>query len=1307
MLDTGDDDSSATSSPAPTPRQLLPGKKKRRGARLSKQEREARQQQRLAASQGGAVPSEDCALGAFQERRARLLNHVERGEWNEAGALGGESVQLSEELLQKLLLLGRHRLTTHLATSVAATVPPTALAHLVHQALAAGHVAAAAALARGLGLSDGVDLVEAILQCYESGRVHEAAEAVGGDRALEMRTLHAMLRQSRALAYALQYAPTLRHLPTPDVASLAKIGADARALAASLAVAPAPASSSQGIGATGGRFGAAALAEAVRAHIEGALRASPTFADAHVHTFGSAALGLAANASDVDLCALLPSRRQAHCRDAPGRAKLAPVLTAAVEALRTCGAVSGVQLISEGRTPLVRFEYDADHGSDASNVTDGGGGGGCTSVELCFNNTDGLANTFVMRELLGVRVGGVDGGLHALAAVARLWSKRRGLAGTHNTLNSYSWTLMAAYSVQQHTEAMPVVAASSGAFAALLESPSAADSTSAQAWQRMARASLAPNSGGLDASLQAARMVDVESPTPPSLPLPTTSPTGPWPHPTPPQSVPTESAADAQVGLLVWHFFLLWATDFPYRRRVASLRSPHELTKSSKGWTRRDEQALMLEDPIEASRDLGRLVGRPPMHAMRLDACLALCTLSKGGSLIDDVCAPSDWRVREHARLFGADALRAHLNLPAAAQPMLVTSVAQLQTHVAPALAHARSVALDCEGEHLSRSGRLCVLQLCTDGGALFIIDVLSPDGAAMISQLKPALESTYLLKVLHDCRRDAEALLHQHGVRLSHVFDTQATYALLRSHTASERAAARAARAVNRGGGDPPSSVEHDGEAFVAEGEPMLESTTPAGTPSQPPPQLPPLASSTAVMVISTGAARPTRATREKQKKKVAKEARAQTECAPLGHLVRRFVAGGGAAAKENVGAQMSADASYWARRPLLASQVRYAAADVAVLLPLHRRLVLEMAVVEIQARRRAAAETAAGSMASHDDAGAASELLSGGGALLAAAMERSRAQLSVRDHAFGVTTADELRLHMVLPGLVSNISGYGIFVQIADGLVGLVGLPELLGAPAPDPHAICDTWATVPPSRDVASALSAYRVADALSVRVISLRTANGQRLVGLSLHASRLNPGLDQPSQLIPSDGLFWARVLLVTDERATVSLELPAPCELPRALAFAPPPVATGGGGGAGTRVALDSPDLLTPTSLRDALSIGMLVRVRAAPANGPSLASLADGAAPDGMSPTGNGEAALRTRVISRLPHPMATSGSMVEDRAGGDRSGGGEKRAWESASEADSGEEEEDEEGEEEAVDDEGRHAAKRRRVDPFLSMGL
>ena len=53
-----------------------------------------------------------------------------------------------------------------------------------------------------------------------------------------------------------------------------------------------------------------------------------------------------------------------------------------------------------------------------------------------------------------------------------------------------------------------------------------------------------------------------------------------------------------QLGLLVWHFLLLWAIEFPYRRRVVSLRE-QALSKPDKGWTRKDEHALMLEDPIE------------------------------------------------------------------------------------------------------------------------------------------------------------------------------------------------------------------------------------------------------------------------------------------------------------------------------------------------------------------------------------------------------------------------------------------------------------------------------------------------------------------------------------------------------------------------------------------------------------------------------------------------------------------------------------------------------------------------------------
>ena len=37
---------------------------------------------------------------AFEDRRARLMLHVCRAEWNEAAALGGESVQLAGELLR-------------------------------------------------------------------------------------------------------------------------------------------------------------------------------------------------------------------------------------------------------------------------------------------------------------------------------------------------------------------------------------------------------------------------------------------------------------------------------------------------------------------------------------------------------------------------------------------------------------------------------------------------------------------------------------------------------------------------------------------------------------------------------------------------------------------------------------------------------------------------------------------------------------------------------------------------------------------------------------------------------------------------------------------------------------------------------------------------------------------------------------------------------------------------------------------------------------------------------------------------------
>ena len=1193
------------------------------------------------------------------------MAHVGRAEWNEAGALGAESLQLAQELLSALLPLGRHRLTTHLAAFVTATVPAGALAHLVQRELDEGHVASAAALARGMGLLERFDLVEHVLRCYEAGRPQEAADAIGGDKQLELRTLSSMVRGSRGLPFALQYAPALRHLSTPDAEALSKLGAQARAVATSL-----PAASSGG-------GSASSLAEAVRECLESALRAR-AWPDARVHIFGSAALGLASATSDVDVCALLPALPHAHCRDAAGRAKLAPVLATAAEALRGCAEVSGVVIVREGRTPLIRLEFDAASGESAK-VTDGA----CTSVELCFNNTDGLANTYVMRELLATPLGGVESPLRALAAVARHWARQRGLCGTHNTLNAYSWSLLAAYTLQQLSREMPVVGASSGAFAALIKD--SVDGTMPEAWRNLARASLASNSGGngVDEAMRTARMLASDQSDASVAPE--------HAHALPPPSTPVVGAtADAALGLLVWHFFGLWAFEFPYRRRVVSLREPHELSKPSKGWLRRDEQALMLEDPIEIGRDLGRLVGRAPLHAMRLDAALALVTIAGGGSL-DEVCVVSDWKLREHVDILGASRL-SELQLPPARPSVLVTTLAQCEATL-PTLRRSASLGVDCEGEQLSRAGRLCLLQISGEDGSLYLFDVLAPDGGAIVRALAPLLESLDVLKVLHDCRRDAEALLHQHGVRLANVFDTQAAYAALRQRSTALRTATKAARPSRH-----PAKLRD-----AASGGTDVTGIAGAAQPSLPEDQAMPSTHAAGEadaevwpsLDAAPNAPLPPRPSESKRRARVHKAARTRTECAPLAHLVRRFL-GGGSAAKESIATQMSTDGHYWARRPLTASQRRYAASDVAVLLPLHRRLLLEIELIETLAGRHAATTAAAA---------ASSQTINDGQELLSEVRHRSSALLSVRDHVFGVGGFDGLRLHMVLPGVVANVSGFGVFVQIADGLVGLIGMPELVGAAAPSQRAdgsadaaapdAAGSLAAIPPARDAASALGSYRVAQPLAVRVISLRSAvghsGGQPLVGLTLHTSRLNPHLDSPSQLAagasmdvsdhPKDGgepEYWARVLLVSEHRATVSLELSQPCELPRDLAFA--------------HHSLDAAAASPP--LQELLSVGHLVRVRLAQSQPPD--------APRAMADSRPQRIRLSARLSTEIPPPPAS------DPAG--RLGAaGEKRSWESSSEAESDDDEGEEgEGEEVSLSAEEVPAGKRRRVtDTFLVCGL
>jgi hypothetical protein len=336
-------------------------------------------------------------------------------------------------------------------------------------------------------------------------------------------------------------------------------------------------------------------------------------------------------------------------------------------------------------------------------------------------------------------------------------------------------------------------------------------------------------------------------------------------------------------------------------------------------------------------------------------------------------------------------------------------------------------------------------------------------------------------------------------------------------------------------------------------------------------------------------------------------------------------------------------------------------------VLLPLHARLLLEFELVAKLAARPSTPPC--------DWAGAPTTL-----EMLTEVHEASMAYLHCRDHTFCAGSFGDLRLHAVLPGLVTNVSRHGLFVQIGDGLIGLVGIPELVGAPAP---AAATSVLTVLPISDARTALSHFRVAQPLTVRVISLRSSGGHGLVGLSLHTGRINPRLNTHAQFFATrdevaqmeggtsarsaaggalgdgeDGVkrtHWGRVLLVEDTKAVVSLELNAPYELHRA----------------DIAVAADSTDgVAPPPSLKQALTVGQLLRVQAAspsPAAAAAVASV-------GTSTEG------RPRLVSYIPalkldqvvaQGMVIASDVGEAHAwcGLETSSTASKRAWESGSE--------------------------------------
>ncbi|KAK9099241.1 hypothetical protein Syun_026286 [Stephania yunnanensis] len=91
----------------------------------------------------------------------------------------------------------------------------------------------------------------------------------------------------------------------------------------------------------------------------------------------------------------------------------------------------------------------------------------------------------------------------------------------------------------------------------------------------------------------------------------------------------------------------------------------------------------------------------------------------------------------------------------------IVTSASQLPSEfLEPSPGKQLIIGFDCEGIAFP--------------DAIYLVDVVQ-GGDAIMTACKPALESNNVVKVIHDCKRDSEALYFQFGIKLHNVVDTQA----------------------------------------------------------------------------------------------------------------------------------------------------------------------------------------------------------------------------------------------------------------------------------------------------------------------------------------------------------------------------------------------------------------------------------------------------------------------------------------------------------------------------------------------------
>jgi hypothetical protein len=71
-------------------------------------------------------------------------------------------------------------------------------------------------------------------------------------------------------------------------------------------------------------------------------------------------------------------------------------------------------------------------------------------------------------------------------------------------------------------------------------------------------------------------------------------------------------------------------------------------------------------------------------------------------------------------------------------------------------------VAFDCEGINLSRIGTVELISICFSSLTVFLIDFGGTPDRIIEEHVKRLFESNTIIKIIHDCRMDSDALFHR-----------------------------------------------------------------------------------------------------------------------------------------------------------------------------------------------------------------------------------------------------------------------------------------------------------------------------------------------------------------------------------------------------------------------------------------------------------------------------------------------------------------------------------------------------------------